>query len=287
MDLFKFFASRSISHRPVESCDNKHREEWGAVEHYIAEHFVPSDPELDFALQASQAAGLPRIGVSPGQGKLLMLLARTIGARSILEVGTLAGYSTIWLARALEEGGKLITLEANADYAKIALDNITHAGLADRVDMRLGRALDLFPTLAADSPFDLVFIDADHVNMADYFQWALKLSHRGSLIVVDNVVRRGKILDAESTKANIQGIRRFYDVAAAERKVIMTAIQTIGVKGQDGFAIALVSDDPSSPDPKHRKNGALRHGVSDAPPTKPALMRKFAGEREPQDRGPC
>ncbi len=173
-----------------------------------------------------------------------MLLARTIGARSILEVGTLAGYSTIWLARALDEGGKLITLEANAGYAKIALNNIANAGLADRVDLRLGPALDSLPTLAADGPFDLVFIDADHVNMAEYFQWALRLSHRGSLIIVDNVVRRGKILDAESDKANIQGIRRFYDVAAAEPNVIMTAIQTIGVKGQDGFAIAYVTADP-------------------------------------------
>jgi predicted O-methyltransferase YrrM len=244
VDIFQLLKVPPISSLNARDGDQKHREEWTAVENYIDEHFVPPDADLDFTRQASRDAGLPRIGVSPGQGKLLMLLAQTVGARRILEVGTLAGFSTIWLARALDEGGKLITLEANADYAKLALNNIAHAGLADRVELRLGRALDLLPTLSTDGPFDFVFIDADHVNMADYFQWALKLSRRGSLIVVDNVVRRGKIVDRDSRKAAMQGIRRFYEIAGAETKVNMTVLQTVGVKGHDGFAIGLVTADP-------------------------------------------
>jgi predicted O-methyltransferase YrrM len=223
-----------------ERTEANRQKKWTDVEHYITEYFVPSDPALDIVLQSSEASGLPRIAVTPAQGKLLNLLASAIDARAILEIGTLAGYSTIWLARALSEGGKLITLEANADYAKIAVNNIDMAGLADKVELRLGQALDLLPTLPQDGPFDFIFIDADHRNMAEYFKWGVKLSHPGSLIVVDNVVREGRMLDAEASKGAMRGVRRFYDIAAAEPKVSMTAIQTVGVKGHDGFAIARV-----------------------------------------------
>ncbi len=236
--------SLPILGRVVAKRDDKQQQRWTAVERYIAKHFIPCDPVLDFALRASEVAGLPSISVSPSQGKLLTLLARTIGARTILEIGTLGGYSTIWLARALDEGGRLVTLESRPDYAKVARNNIVRAGLADRVELRLGRALDVLPTLSSDGPFDFVFIDADHVNMAEYFRWAVKLSHAGSLIVVDNVVRQGRILKSESRKANTQGIRRFYEIAAADPKVSATALQTVGAKGHDGFAIALVLADP-------------------------------------------
>jgi predicted O-methyltransferase YrrM len=245
MGIFERLTLQPISRRrPQTGRADKQQQKWAAVDRYIAERFVPSDLALDTALQASQAAGLPSINVSPGQGKLLMLLASSIGARSILEIGTLGGYSTIWLARALKPEGRLITLEANPHHAKIALNNIARAGFANSVELRLGRAIDLLPTLASDGPFDFIFIDADHVNTAEYFQWSLKLSHRGSLIVVDNVVRRGTILDAEAPKPAIQGLRRFYDFAAAEPNVSMTAIQTVGAKDHDGFAIALVTADP-------------------------------------------
>ena len=230
--------------RNQDKRQKKFKKKWIEVDRYIAQRLGPSDPVLDMALKAREAAGLPDINVSPNQGKLLMLLAQTIRAHTILEIGTLAGYSTIWLARALAPGGRLITLEAKPRYAKIALANIDHAGLSNRVDLRLGRALDSLPALSAEGPFDFVFVDADHENMPEYFQWALKLSRRGSLIVVDNVVRRGTVLHAGASKPEIQGIRRFYDLVAAEPKVSMTAIQTVGVKGHDGFAIGLVTADP-------------------------------------------
>jgi predicted O-methyltransferase YrrM len=208
--------------------------------------FLQPDPALDAALDASVAAGLPAINVSPNQGKLLQLLARMLGARTILEVGTLGGYSTIWLARALPADGRLVTLESDPKHAEVARANIARAGLSGIVDLRVGLAIETLPKLAAEGigPFDLIFIDADKVSTADYFAWALRLSRRGSLIIVDNVVRKGAVVDAASEDAKVQGIRRFNDVLAAEPRVSATVIQTVGVKGYDGFAIALVTTEP-------------------------------------------
>ncbi|AUX31769.1 MULTISPECIES: O-methyltransferase [Sorangium] len=222
------------------------QEQWSAVDRYITDLLVPPDAALDAALEASAAAGLPPINVAPNQGKLLHLLARIHGARAILEIGTLGGYSTIWLARALPAGGRLITLESEPKHAEVARANLDRAGLADRVELRLGRALDTLPKLAAEGrgPFDLIFIDADKPSNPDYFAWALKLSRRGSVIVVDNVVRSGAVVDPESADPNVQGVRRLYELLAAERRVSATAIQTVGAKGHDGLAIALVTADP-------------------------------------------
>ena len=216
------------------------RRQSSAVDQYLGGLFVPPDPALDAALAASEAAGLPAINVAPTQGKLLMLLARLQGARKILEIGTLGGYSSIWLARALPPGGKLITLEAVQKHAELARANIAHAGLADRVDVRLGQALATLPLLVSEAPFDLVFIDADKPGNPDYLQWALKLTRPGSLIVLDNVVREGRVIDAKSGDASIQGVRRANEMLAKEPRLLSTAIQTVGVKGYDGFAIALV-----------------------------------------------
>ncbi|AGP32378.1 O-methyltransferase [Sorangium cellulosum] len=222
------------------------QEQWSAVDRYITDLLVPPDAALDAALEASAAAGLPPINVAPNQGKLLNLLARIHGARTILEIGTLGGYSTIWLARALPAGGRLITLESEPKHAEVARANLDRAGVADRVELRLGRALDTLPKLAAEGrgPFDLIFIDADKPSNPDYFAWALKLSRRGSVIVVDNVVRRGAVVDPESADPNVQGVRRLYELLAAERRVSATAIQTVGAKGHDGLAVALVTADP-------------------------------------------
>lgn len=220
------------------------QETWTAVDNYINDQLIPSDPVLDAALEASVAAGLPAISVTPGQGKLLHLLARLVGARNILEIGTLGGYSTIWLARALPAGGRLITLEADAKHAKVASANLARAGLTDVVELREGKALDTLPELAAEGleAFDLVFIDADKRNNPHYFEWALRLSRKGSLIIVDNVVREGAVIEAESKDPNIQGVRRLFEMLAADQRVVPTAIQTVGSKGYDGFAIALVTD---------------------------------------------
>ncbi|HYR36735.1 MAG TPA: O-methyltransferase [Burkholderiales bacterium] len=196
------------------------------------------DAALEAALEASDAAGLPPISVSPAHGKLLWTFARLLNARRILEVGTLGGYSTIWLARGLAPGGKLITLEALEKHAKVARANIERAGLSAVVEIRVGQALETLPGIAG--PFDLTFIDADKQNNAEYFSWALKLSRPGSLIVVDNVVREGAVIDARSRDASVQGVRRLNDLMAKERRVSATAIQTVGVKGYDGFAVALV-----------------------------------------------
>ncbi len=219
------------------------QEQWTAVDRYTADLLVPSDPALDAALQASAAAGLPPIQVSPVQGKWLHLLARIQGARTILELGTLGGYSTIWLARALPADGHLITLEVEPKHAEVARTNIARAGLAKLVELRLGPALDTLPKLAAEKlgPFDFIFIDADKVNIANYFTWALKLSRRGSVIVVDNVVRKGAVIDAASSDPNVQGVRRFNELLAAESRVSATTIQTVGSKGYDGLTLALVT----------------------------------------------
>lgn len=219
---------------------------WSAVDRYINDLFARQDDALTASLQASEAAGLPRISVSPSQGKLLELLARVQGACNILEIGTLGGYSTIWLARGLLAGGRLITLEADPKHAEVARANITRAGLADVVTLRLGRALDTLPQLAAESrgPFDLIFIDADKQNYPGYFVWALKLSRRGTLIIADNVVRDGEVVNANSDDPNVQGVREFNQLVASEPRVSATAIQTVGSKGYDGIAIVLVTAEP-------------------------------------------
>ena len=213
------------------------------IDRYLSSLLAPHDDALDAALSSSTAAGLPEIQVSPTHGKLLHLLARLQNARAILEIGTLGGYSAIWLARALAPGGKLITLEFDPKHAEVARANIARAGLADRVEIRVGAALEALSKLEAEKagPFDLVFIDADKVNNPHYFEWALKLTKRGSLIIIDNVVREGSVLDAKSADPSVQGTRRALEMIAAEPRVTATAIQTIGLKGHDGFAIALVT----------------------------------------------
>ncbi|MEH1769163.1 MAG: O-methyltransferase [Nostoc sp.] len=218
------------------------QEQWTAVDRYFTDLLVPPDPALDTALQTSAAAGLPPHNVSPNQGKLLLLLAQIQGARSILEIGTLGGYSTIWLARALPSDGRLITLEADPKHAEVARANIAHAGLSKLVDLRLGQALSTLPQIAAENqgPFDLIFIDADKPSNPEYFAWALKLSRRGSLIIADNVVRNGAVIDVASSDPSVQGVRRFNELLASEPRVNATAIQTVGSKGYDGFAIAIV-----------------------------------------------
>jgi len=219
------------------------QDQWTAVDRYITDLFVPPDPALDAALQATADAGMPLINVAPNQGKLLHVLALAQGARTILEIGTLAGYSTIWLARALPAGGRLVTLEVDPKHAEVARANIARAGLANIVDLRLGRALDTLPQLVAEGagPFDMVFIDADKPNTTAYFEWALKLTRRGSLIIADNVVRDGAVIDADSTDASVQGVRRFNAALAAEPRVTASVIQTVGSKGYDGLAFAIVT----------------------------------------------
>ncbi|MBW3614700.1 MAG: O-methyltransferase [Actinobacteria bacterium] len=216
---------------------------WTAVDAYICNLLVPPNPGLDAALANAAAARLPAISVAPNQGKLLALLVQLRSARTVLEIGALAGYSTIWMARAMAPGGRLVTLEADRRHADVALANIARAGLSDVVEVRLGAALDTLPMLAAEGagPFDLAFIDADKANNAEYFQWALRLCRPGTVIVVDNVVRDGAILDATSSDPDVRGTRRLYDVMASESRVEATAIQTVGSKGYDGLAIALVT----------------------------------------------
>jgi predicted O-methyltransferase YrrM len=211
---------------------------WTDVDRYLTDLLVPADKVLDAALAESEAAGLPSIEVTPNQGKLLHVLALACRAHSILEIGTLGGYSTIWLAKALPAGGRVITLESDARHAEVARANLDRAGLAGMVEVRLGSALETLPTLAG--PFDLVFIDADKENNAAYFSWAVRLSRPGTLIVVDNVVRGGTIIDASHHDPRVHGTRRFHEVLAAERRVVATAIQTVGSKGHDGLAIAVV-----------------------------------------------
>ena len=218
---------------------------WSAVDRYITEQLLPPDTTLDAALEASTKAGLPAIAVAPNQGMLLHLLARLQGARHVLEIGTLGGYSTIWLARALPPGGRVVTLEVNEHHAEVARANLKRAGVDALVEIRVGPALELLPRLAAEKrePFDLSFIDADKQSNPDYFAWALRLSRRGSLIVVDNVVRDGSVIDAASADASTRGVRRLFEVMGAEAQVIATALQTVGTKGYDGLAFALVVAD--------------------------------------------
>ncbi len=217
------------------------QQQWTAVDDYITSALLEPDEALDAARAASAAAGLPAIAVSPAQGKLLHLLARMINARRILEFGTLGGYSTIWLARALPPDGRLITLESVRKHAEVARANIARAGLADLVDVRIGEALETVPRLAeAEELFDLVFIDADKPHNADYFTWSVRLTRPGGVIIVDNVVRGGNVLEAGTADPDVQGVRRLNEVIAAEPSVSATTIQTVGAKGYDGFTIAVV-----------------------------------------------
>ena len=216
---------------------------WNDVDAYFEERFVPSDDALTMALVDSAAAGLPAISVTASQGKLLQLLAGICHARRILEIGTLGGYSAIWMVRALPPDGSLISLEIDPGHAEVARRNLERALVADRVQIMVAPAVDSLARLAADhvDPFDLVFIDADKVNSDVYFRAALGLSHVGTVLVVDNVVRRGEVIDAQSADGNIQGIRRFTELLASEPRVSATAIQTVGSKGYDGLVLAVVT----------------------------------------------
>ena len=217
---------------------------WNDVDDYLSRTLRLTDPALDATLASSAAAGLPSIAVSPPQGKLLQLLALIRGARTILEIGTLGGFSTIELARALPADGRLVSLEYDPTHAEVARANIAAAGLADRVEVRVGAALDSLPQVQADGigPFDLVFIDADKANSANYARWALELSRPGTLIIVDNVVRNGRVLDDSTEDPAITGTRAALDFIAAEPRLTATALQTVGSKGYDGFVLALVGD---------------------------------------------
>jgi predicted O-methyltransferase YrrM len=214
---------------------------WRETDDYFTKLLVRPDNALDAALRASEAEGLPAIAVSPPQGKLLMLLARLQRATRVLEIGTLGGYSTIWLARGLRDGGKVISLEADPHHAEVARANLTRAGVADRVEIVVGRAQETLPRLAGTPPFDFIFIDADKTGYVEYLEWAVKLGRSGTLIIADNVVRDGEVVNAASTDDNVQGVRRFNDALAARTDLDATGIQTVGAKGYDGFAIAVVS----------------------------------------------
>ncbi len=218
------------------------QEQWKAVENYLNDHLVLQDAALEGALAASSEAGLPPIAVAANEGKLLHILARMIGAKKILEIGTLGGYSTIWLGRALADGEKLITLEFDPKHAAVATKNIAEAGLSDRVEVRVGKAIDSLPVLEAEGhgPFDFIFIDADKPSNPAYFEWAMKLSHPGTVIVVDNVVREGRIADEGSQDAGVKGVQKLLDDLSAEKRVVATALQTVGSKGYDGFALIWV-----------------------------------------------
>jgi predicted O-methyltransferase YrrM len=218
------------------------RETFDAVDAFVAETLVEHDEALQAALDAAEAAGLPQIQVSPPQGKLLQMLARLQGARTVLEFGTLGGYSTILLARALPEGGRLITLEANAEYAEVARGSIERAGLGEVVELRVGPALETLPALEDEGagPFDLTFIDADKVNTPNYFAWALDHSRPGSLIVADNVVRGGTLAESASEDSATRAQRQLHETLATESRVTATTIQTVGSKGYDGFTVGLV-----------------------------------------------
>jgi predicted O-methyltransferase YrrM len=222
---------------------------WTAMDRYICDRLLPEDAALEAALADCSAAGLPPIAVTPAQGKLLELLVRIQGARRILELGTLGGYSTIWLARGLPSDGSIVTLELDPHHAEVAEVNLERAGVREMVQVRVGAALQTLPELHAEGagPFDLIFIDADKVNYPGYLEWSLKLARPGSVIIGDNVVREGVILDPDGYdprlgEGGVQEVRRFYDLLAAEPRVSATAVQTVGEKGHDGFVIALVGD---------------------------------------------
>lgn len=218
------------------------QETWTAVDTYFAEKLFPDDPVQDATLRASEAAKLAPINVTAAQGRFLMLLAQATGAHRVLEVGTLGGYSTIWLARALPADGRIITMEIDPDTARVARENIERAGFGDRVEVRVGRAVDSLRALSEGSPepFDLIFIDADKPGNVDYVTWALRLSRPGTVIIVDNVVRNGAVTDPSSRDSSVQGVRAMMDFLQHEPRLTVTALQTVGSKGYDGFVMALV-----------------------------------------------
>jgi predicted O-methyltransferase YrrM len=226
--------------------EDQDEDRWTEVDHYLSDLLLPDDPVLRDAVAASEAAGLPAIQVSPLQGQWLAILATSIRAKAILEIGTLGGYSTIWLARALARGGRLISLELDPAHAAVARANLAQAGLDDRATVRVGPAQDSLRALAAEGlgPFDLIFIDADKTGYPGYWTSALELARPGSLIIADNVVRDGAVADAGSTDANVIAVRRMYDIMAADPRVSVTVLQTVGVKGYDGFAVALLNGSP-------------------------------------------
>jgi predicted O-methyltransferase YrrM len=217
---------------------------WTAVDDYFAGQLVAEDAALSGARADAAAAGLPDIDITPVQGAFLQLLARIQGARTILELGTLAGYSTIWLARALPAGGRLTTLELQPDYARVARSNLDRAGVGDLVDLRVGPAADSLAALAGEGagPFDFIFIDADKPGNPVYLRWALRLARPGTVILLDNAVRRGAVADPDTDDAGAIGVRQFTELAAAEPRLAATAIQTVGAKGHDGFILARVGD---------------------------------------------
>jgi predicted O-methyltransferase YrrM len=219
------------------------QERWTQVDDYLAGALIPSDTVLDAAIRAGVDAGMPQIQVSPTQGRFLYLMARVLGARKILEIGTLAGYSTIWMARALPPGGRLITLEVDSKHAGVARSNFRRARLDSMIEVRIGVALESLPGLATQGagPFDLVFIDADKENNPEYVAWALRMSHPGTVMIVDNVVRHGAVVDKTSQDASIRGIRGMLELVASEPRLEATAIQTVGVRGYDGFAMIRVT----------------------------------------------
>ncbi len=221
-------------------------DKWKDVDVYFESKLQSSETIMDSILKANTEAGLPAIDVSPNQGKFLYLLAKMKGAKNILEIGTLGGYSSIWLARALPDDGHLITLEYEAKHAKVAEENIKKAGLEQKIEVMVGAALDLLPTLEEKGypHFDLIFIDADKPNNPHYLNWALKLSKPGTVIIADNVVRDGQVLDENSEVSSVQGIRQFIDLLAQEERIDSTAIQTVGIKGYDGFVLGVVTDAP-------------------------------------------
>jgi len=222
----------------------KTKDIWKQVDQYFTDALIAPSESFNTALEANRAAKLPSIDVTPLQGRFLELLVRATGARRALEIGTLGGYSTLWLARALPVGGIVVTLELEARHAEVARENLKSAGLADRVDLRVAPALQTLETIALEQidPFDLIFIDADKAGYPDYLRWSLKLSRPGTLIVADNVVRDGKVIDPHDSDPNIRGVRQFTDLVAAEPRLSTTVLQTVGSKGYDGFAIALVLD---------------------------------------------
>lgn len=217
---------------------------WTKVDEYFGELLAPEDEQLSAALSSNEKAGLPAIGVTRLQGKFLHLLAKIVNARRVLEIGTLGAYSTIWMARALPPDGRIVTLEIDSEHADVARDNLRRAGLLERVEIRVGPALETLPALhqSGAGPFDLVFIDADKQNNAEYLDWSVKLSRPGTVIVVDNVVRDGKVIRANSRDSDIAGTRRMAELMASHPRLTATVLQTVGAKGYDGFALAVVTE---------------------------------------------
>ena len=215
-------------------------ESWSVIDAYLNGVLLPPDPIADAILAANAQAGLPAIDVSPTQGRLLQLLVRMSGARRVLEVGTLGGYSTMWIWRGLPEDGTVVTLEVNEAHARVARANLDRAGVGNLVDIRVGPALETLPTLADSDPFDFVFLDADKRNNPRYLEWALKLTHPGSVLVCDNVVRGGDVADPDVADADARGTREFLETLGSDPRLEATALQTVGIKGWDGFALAVV-----------------------------------------------